>query len=498
MRALLLSLALINTTLLSAGEFNLHVIARGMGSDLVSLYRYTDLFTLRTELVARGMLDSTGTVALGGKVEGTARMQLRVGERYADLYLRTGSNLHVTAYDLGTARSISGTARLGLEFSRIDPMDVNALTTDLNERIDAFLAEDLATDEAAGMQVLEIQRKEGTSKPDSTTRPPTLFVTPVLSKARVDSFAVKLRRFYQEVNDPWFTGYLDNSIAGLYLGPRTQDRDLFERFVQGRAVRYDDPEYVRLIRSLYNEDLERLHRDKPDSLRLISSTGKSSDMIRLFQSNGLLRDDDRLAELVMIDQLYLHHPEELVPNVAAEAVLADVAAASIYREHRVIASNMMHDLTLMRVGTELPAMRLEDERGHAKQLDELLKGPMCLAFTADWCSYCTAEITSLIALAEEYKDVVSVVIVGLDGSLEDFNAMRKRMPASYQVIWLHAVAEQQVRDDLELRSLPAFYLLNGKVLARSPAPLPSRGLAELFFKAKTEANKSQRLKVWDD
>ncbi|MCB9165581.1 MAG: redoxin domain-containing protein [Flavobacteriales bacterium] len=498
MRALLLSLALFTTTLLSAGEFSLHVTAHGMGSDLVSLYRYTDLFTLRTELVARGMLDSTGTVKLGGKVEGTARMQLRVGERYADLYLRPGSDLHVTTYDPGTARTINGSSRLGIEFTVIDPLDVNALTTDLNERIDAFITEDLATDEAAGMQVLEIQRKEGTSKPDSTTRPPTLFVTPVLSKARVDSFAVKLRRFYQEVNDPWFTHYLDNSIAGLYLGPRTQDRDLFERFVQGRAVRYDDPEYVRLIRSLYNEDLERLHRDKPDSLRLISSTGKSSDMIRLFQSNDLLRDDDRLAEVVMIDQLYLHHPEQLVANERAEAIIADVAASSIYPEHRVIASNMMHDLTLMRVGTELPAMRLEDERGQAKGLDQLLDGPMCLAFTADWCSYCAAEITSLIALAEDYKGVVSVVIIGLDGSLEDFNAMRKRMPASSQVTWIHAVAEQQVRDDLKLRSLPAFYLLNGKVLARSPAPLPSRGLAELFFKARTEANKGQRLKVWDD
>lgn len=498
MRALLLSLALFTTTLLSAGEFSLHVTARGMGSDLVSLYRYTDLLTLRTELVARGMLDSIGTVTLIGKVEGTARMQLRVGERYGDLYLRPGSDLHVTAYDPGTARSISGTARLGLEFSRIDPMDVNALTTDMNERIDAFIAEDLATDEEAGMQVLEVQRKAGTARPDTSSRPPTLFVTPVLSKARVDSFAVKLRRFYREVNDPWFTHYLDNSIAGLYLGPRANDRDLYNTFVRARPVPYDDPEYVRLIRSLFSTTLEQLHRDKADSLDLVASSGDASRLRRLFQGNDFLTENDQLAELVMIDQLYLHHAEQLVTGQDAEAIIADVAANSTFPAHRGIAANILHELTVMRVGSTLPNVRLENERGQEKDLHDLLNGAVCLAFTAGWCSYCEAEITSLIALADQYNGAIPVIIISLDNTLEGFNAHRKRMPASTKVTWLHAVAEQQVRDDLRLRSLPAFFLLDGEKLARSPAPQPSRGLAELFFKARAEADKGQRLKVWDD
>ncbi|MEZ4740686.1 MAG: hypothetical protein R2818_15325 [Flavobacteriales bacterium] len=62
-----------------------------------------------------------------------------------------------------------GTTRMDLVFTDLDPMDINALTSDANERIDTFIAEDLATDEAAGMQVLTIQRKEETKKQD---RPP--------------------------------------------------------------------------------------------------------------------------------------------------------------------------------------------------------------------------------------------------------------------------------------------------------------------------------------
>lgn len=498
MRLPLLGIALLACTLLHAGTFTLRVTARGLGDDVVSLYRYMDLFTLRTSLVTRGVLDPAGTVTLEGEVEGTVKMQLRIGERFADLYVRPGSRLDVTAYDLGKARSLSGTTRMGLDFTGIDAMDVNALTTDVNERIDAFIAEDLATDEAAGMQALDIQRKEGANKPDSTARPATLFVTPVLSKARVDSFGLKLRNFYKDVNDPWFAHYLDHGIAGLYVGPRMHERELFDTFVKGRPVHYDDPEYVRLIRNLFADGLEQLARHKKDSLRALAAAGDADELRGLFQANDFLKSDDRLAELVMIDQLYLNHRGPMLPAQDAESIISDVARRSSFLEHRAIATNMLWDLTLMRVGSTLPAMRLEDGRGQTVELNGLLKGPVCLVFTAGWCTYCAPEISSIIKLADEYKGVVEVVIIGLDRTLEEFTSARKTMPASEHVTWLHAVAEQQLREDLRLRSLPLFYLLNDETLARSPAPLPSKGLGELFFKAKAEAEKGQRMKVWDD
>jgi thiol-disulfide isomerase/thioredoxin len=498
MKNLLTGLVLLSALWLHAGPYTIIVNARGFDSDIVSLYRYADLFSNRMVLVARGIVDSTGKATLEGEAEGTQKVQLRIGERHADLYVRRGSVLHVTPYDLGTARSLNGTTRMGIEFSEVSLLDVNILVGDLNERIDAFIAEDLATDQAAGMQALDIHRESGAAKPDSTTRPPTLFVTPMLSKARVDPFAQKLRRFYADVEDPWFAHYLNNSIAGLQVGPRVNERTLFETYVQGRPVQYDDPEYIRLIRTLFGESLDRLHRDKADSLNTALSGGDAGALRHLFQGNDFLRTDDRLAELVMMDQLYLNHASRLVDRSAVEGILAAVAGNSAYPEHRTIAANMSWDLTAMRVGTSLPAMRLEDEHGRTVEQADLLKGPVCVAFTAGWCTYCVAEIGSVIKLAEEHKGAIKVVVIGLDHTLEAFKAAKKSMPTSPHVTWSHAVAEQQLREDLRLRSLPMFYLLNDAILARSPAPLPSRGLGELFFKAKTEMEHGQRLKVWDD
>jgi thiol-disulfide isomerase/thioredoxin len=324
-----------------------------------------------------------------------------------------------------------------------------------------------------------------------------LFVTPVLSKARSDTFAFKLRRFYDAVDDEWFGHYLEYSIAGIQQGPQVNERKQFETQLQGKPILYDDPEYVRFIRNFYSESLERIYRYSADSLQ-IAATSKSKDALRrLFQHNDLLRESDRLAELVMIDQLYLNHARKMVRQVHAEAILADVMEHSTFIEHRTIAENMLWDLTTMRVGTMLPAMRLEDPSGKAVQLEDFTKGPTCIAITAGWCTYCATELAGLVQLGSTYPNAVDVIVIGLDEDLDAFNRMRKGSPQN-EFTWLHAPAGSELRESLRLRSLPAFFLLNDGVLARSPAPPPSNGLGELFFKAKVEAEKGQRLKVWDD
>ncbi len=497
MRKFLLPIVLIGSLMAQAGSFTLHVKTGGLGEDVASLYRYADLFTMRTVLVTRGLFDATGNTTLTGEVEGTMRVQLRIGERVCDLYVRPGSEYSIEAFDLGKAQSLSGTTPLGITFKDLDPLDINALVSDVNERIDAFIAEDLATDEAAGMQVVDIQRKEGTHRPDSAQRPPTLFVTPVLSKVKVDTFAFKLERFYADVKDPWFAHYLEYSIAGMELGPRVNERELFDAHVKGKPVLYDDPEYVRFIRNLFTDGLEQIDRFRGDSLALLSREGKKNALRGLFQRNDFLRNDDRLAELVMMDQLYLNHARRIVPQKDAETILMDVMANSTFTEHRRIADDMLWDLTTMRVGTMLPVIRLEDERGSTVQLDGRMQGPTCIAFTAGWCSYCATEMAGLINLGEEYPGAVNVIVIGLDKSLDAFNALKKAM-AKNEFTWLHAVAEQELREELRLRSLPAFYLLNDGVLARSPAPLPSQGLGQLFLKAQVKEDRDKRIKVWDD
>lgn len=465
----------------------------------VLLYRCDDLFTLRSTRLTTALLNDAGDATLEAEVIGTVKLRIRIGEAFGDLYARPGARYKVefTKPDARTARSINGTTRVDLFFSDLDPLDVNALTTDLNDRVDGFINEDLATDQVAGMQILEIQRRDSALVSDSLRRPATLFVTPLLSKVRVDSFEMKVRRFYGEVKDPWFEHYLTYSIAGMRHGPRVDEEELFMRYLKDQPVLYDDPEYVRFIRTFYADHLYLANQWNDTALQRAYELGSADSLKALLAANDFLKGSDRLCELVMIDLLYQQYNTKLVQQEGALRMLDQVESASAYAEHRPIAANMLWDLTTMRVGSRLPAMLLEELNGREATMDSLLQGPVCIVFTASWCSYCDLEMQGFEQLQAEYKDVVPIIAIGLDTDLEDLRTYVKSRPAA-DFIWLHAVAEQQLRDDLRIRNLPAVYLLNDGVLARSPAPLPSEGLGALFHQARVEAQKGSRVKVWDD
>lgn len=440
MRAPALLTAVVLAHLLSAQEVVIQLQAPNNKGQVAQLRRYDDLFTLRTVGLADAPIGDDGSAALRAPVEGTVKLQIRIGDVSGDLYARPGSQYRIVFPMLapGVPRSLNGTARVALIFADLDRTDVNAVTTDLNDRIDAFISEDLATDEVGGMQAVDVKRKPGAEPADTARRPSTLFITPTLSRLRVDSFETKLRHFYRDLNDPWFARYMENSIAGLRHGPRVNDKDLHDRYLKGRPVVYDDPEYVRILRSIHSEQLHLAERFHGDALARAFDAADADSLNAVLARNDMLRDDPQLRELVMIDLLYQHYHGRLVPHAAAERILGQVAERSPHPDTRRVAANMLWDLTTMRVGGRLPALRLEDLAGKEADLDAFLSGPVCLVVTASWCTYCELEMAGLEQLNKEYKDVLPIVIICLDHELDVVKRYRRTHP-DLTATWLHAV-----------------------------------------------------------
>lgn len=495
MRSLLATVAFACALLTSAQDAVIRLAAPKFAGQVAVLYRYDDLFTQRTVRVASALIDEAGRCELKAPVKGTDRLRIRIGDAQGDLYARPGVRYEVAFAPPppGTARTIGGTTRTELVFHDLDPLDVNALTSDLNNRIDAFIAEDLATDQAAGMQALPVTRK---ASADSTRRPSTLFVMPTWSKARVDSFETRVRRFYRDVDDPWFAHYLTYSFAGLRHGPRVNEAELHKAYLEGKPVLYDDPEYVRFVRGFHADQLmlaQSLHRAAYDR----AFAAADADSLKAVLGRSEFLKDERLREAVAIDLLHQQFNTALVRRPAAIAMLKQMADQSPYAEHRTMAANAVWDLTAMRAGERVPTARLEDLRGRETALDSLLNGPVCLVVTASWCTYCDQELQGLEELHRAYGDAVHVIAIALDQDAEALRRYVKQRPGMGWT-WLRATAEQELRDDWRIVSIPSFYLLNDGVIARSPAPPPSRGLGAILHQAKAARSQEGRLKVWDD
>ena len=116
-----------------AGSFTLYVSAPQFDEDVVSIYRYDDLFTKRKVFVVRNLIAADGIAVLTGAMTGTAKVQLRIGDHVADLFVRPGSVLHIEASPSGEARSLSGTTRMALLFKELDPAESRQMRLSFGE-----------------------------------------------------------------------------------------------------------------------------------------------------------------------------------------------------------------------------------------------------------------------------------------------------------------------------------------------------------------------------
>ncbi len=459
------------------------------------LYTFMDLFTLRTELIGQATIDAHGKAVLEGPVSGTVKGTIRIGATSCDVWLRSGS--YSIGFPLpapGTARSLNGTTEVNPTFKNLDRLDINALIGDLNQRLDDFIAEDLATDQQAGMQALDIAKKNaGTLPSDSAQRPGTLFITPGWSTARVDTFENRLRGFYKEVKDPWFWLNLDYGIAGLRFGPRVNDRDLFDRYLKGRPVLYDVPEYVRFIGSFFEGHTMRYpFREHEEGLTVWIRAANADTVKKIFAEHDFLKDD-ALNELVVLAELYAQYPGKNFDRPGILRILEQLSTSSKYPEGRLIAANMRWDLTNMRIGGTLPALVLRDQGGNQVRIDTSLHDATCLVITASWCTYCEQELVALETLYKEYGTYVNVVGISLDKSTKDLDAYTKAHPGR-DWPWYYGGDDPTIMDLLRIRTVPAFFLLNGNTIAHAPAPPPSNGMAAVFHRIKAQAEEENKLK----
>ena len=468
--------------------------APGMPGEKVLLYALEDPFTDRPRLLDESRFDPKGTATLQAGVERRTRCFLRLRTGRALLYLEPGATYRVDmerSTEVG-ARSIGATHALPIVFTDLDILDVNALVSDLNERLDAFLADHVAGDETAGMTALgQVRGQQDVSRDSTGTRDWGLL--PGLSSQAIDSFAGRLDQFYAEIDDPWFHAHRRYAVAGLYLGPRSNDRDLYERFIQETGVRYDDPEYVRFLRGVFQEHL-RTHpfRRHGDAFLDLVKRGEVHAIDSLLKENDLLLDH-RLRELVMLDQFYLGYHDQLFDKEGIRTILTDRAAHSPFPEHRALAGNMLWDLTHMTEGGTFPSLELTDLQRQVYDLDLSDTGMTCLAVIASWCTYCEVEIGAFESLAADHAGVSRFVVIGLDSSLTEWGRFASRRDREH-VEWAWAPGALALMDQLRLRAVPGFFMVEGERLGNVPGPLPSEGLAAVLHRRRVELQQRGRIR----
>ena len=102
-------------------------------------------------------------------------------------------------------------------------------------------------------------------------------------------------------------------------------------------------------------------------------------------------------------------------------------------------------------------------------------------------------MVALESLYKEYGTYVHVVGISLDKSTKDLDAYTKAHPGR-DWPWYYGGDDPTIMDHLRIRTIPAFFLLNGNTIAHAPAPPPSNGMAAIFHRIKAQAEDENKLK----
>jgi hypothetical protein len=257
MRALWLLHITLLPSLVQAAVCHLDVEAPDYRGKVALLYKYDDLVTERLVLLMAQPLDAAGKAAFTVEVAGVTKALLRIGDVGADFFLGPNAvyDVEFPLPDRHAPRTIGGTARVDPSFNGLDRFDVNALVSDLNSRLDAFLAEGLATDEAAGMHAVEELR---TAPKDSLERPdhaPDVSLLPAPSQQRIDTLRPGCGSSTPTPRTP------GSGITSITASPDCASRPAPMCACCSSATSrpsrspYDDPEQMRFLLNFFAEQL---------------------------------------------------------------------------------------------------------------------------------------------------------------------------------------------------------------------------------------------------
>ena len=490
MRNLVLILSLGILGMKQATATRIHVEAPTYIGKTALLYGYEDYFSLRTAVIAHGQVNDSGKVVLDIDVKNISLVKLTINHVTADFFIEPQRTYEIRFDDpaAGVAKTIGGNTKVNPVFLSLDRFDINALLTDMNTRIDAFIVAEYGKQKVADQQVVKAELVHSKEHLD------TISVRLPSFPARIDTFETKVTNFYSEVDHPFFKEQLRYALAQLRIPKEHTRKLLFERYLKEQPIQYGSPEYVKFFKKFFHRYLlQYVYRKKPEELVTAIAQSDKAQLMALLQENDFLKDDE-LAELVLYLELYMEYANESFSKRGIKQILLTKRSDAI----GMIGANCWAELSDMAAGSMFPTdIELwSPVNAISYNTDTLQKGYVYLAISASWCSYCAQETSAITALSKEYGKYVDFVLIGLDEEVDSYRDNQVMQPAGVEAFY--AGADPLIFDKLRLRSLPAFYLLKDGVIIQAPAAPPSQGVGREFHRIKTAAQVGEKIKFWDD
>jgi len=462
-----LLLILLLAPLLSAAQVTLKGQAKAFAGKAMVAFYYEDYITYTRHILQADTVHPDGSFQLRFDAKNTGRIYLRCDHLKAPLYIEPEKTYDVFFPAKDSSRLINQNIDQDgdLSFNSSDTTDLNWLIIDFNNRFDDFW------------------RKK--------------YQKFVLKQMRVplDSFRHAITKHYENIKKPYFHSYIDYSIASTRVSTLESENFLSKDYLDKRPILYSNYEYMVFFNQFFDKAFYQFALSPKGAAvyDAINESGSFSNLLAALKPAPYV-DNDTLRELFLLKGLYENYNNKEFKQARMMAILQEAAKLCKVPEHRLIARNIISHYTLLKRGAMAPPFTLQDMNGKTVSLTDFKGKYVYLSFGASWCTTCISEWKMMEDLQKQYP-LFRLVTIITDDQVADIKKLIKQNP---HLSWtfLNAGSNEQVKHDYNIYSVPYHYLINPKgQLILSPAPGPSDGLEDIFYKI--TKNKEDQIKVGD-
>lgn len=434
-RTILTVAIVLSTLLLSAQGFTtIKGSIQGASGYSIRLLTWSDQVTFIEKKLASATIDEKGNFNLIVEIKAPTFAFFAIGNIRAEIILEPGRAYEVKFSDYPPAEYLE-TRNLILQNERLEYTLINQPSDNINQIVAE--ATIMYNDFLARHYMDLYLKRQG------------------VVDAFIDTFFLRFGVY----TDPWISKLVDYKIATLKLsGYKISTELAWQMWFQGRDIEYHHPDFMDLFNQLFSNYLTtRLKNYSYSELKnIINSHGTFFMLSELIGRDTVLRNE-QLRELVMIKGLgEIYHNRDFYSGNVLK-ILHHIAAASKFREHRMIASNLIFLNTRFEKGMMAADFSLPDLEGNIHSLSKYRGKYVYLAFFASNCIPCLAEFKLLSDIYPALKSHLEVITIGLD---PDFNKFKTAME-QYQYPWqsLHFNNDFELTDRYDIRNYPFFILI---------------------------------------
>ena len=291
---------------------------------------------------------------------------------------------------------------------------------------------------------------------------------------KLDTFKMNVFKAYEKDSSYFFKTYIKYSIASLddiqYLGARNR-YEKYDFYLKNAPVAYENSSYMDYFNTFYKNILSKISQESNN--RVYLGVLESSPTLAI---NALGEEytnkNIRILELVLIKTLAENFFTGEFPQTNILTILDSLSGFSIFKEHKLIAKNVIEKLTEISPGSKTPDFRLITKDGKSVISNStFLNKHLYIQFVDLSIKESAKEIDLLVGLFEKYKqDIDFLTVIKTQYKEEPTNPFLSKI--KWSVVYIEPT--NPILKDFKISSFPSYVLIDSfGYIVDSPALKPS-------------------------